>query len=176
MRFYSVLLLIIGLTACKSGHQLKKIEHFGTGILVVDKIDYAENIAIEKKVTKSCQLPEKLTTHIDKFAAKHYRQVLVNTDIATVPANTEVLRVKIVDITGIAKGIWSGEKYISIAGTLQKNGKNLGDFKGKCIPDNSVFGAYKGTCGIMQQCTKNLGEDIAKWLKHPARNAILGDY
>jgi len=175
MRFYYVLLLIIGLTACKSGHQLKKTEHFGTGILVVDKIDYIKGIAIDRKIIDKCQLPEKLTTHIDKFAAKHYGQVLVNTNIASVPTSTEVLKVKIVDISGNAKGTWSGAKYIAIAGTLQKNGEILGDFKDKCVSDSSVFGVYKGTCGIMQQCIKNLGKDVAKWLQHPAKNGVLGD-
>ena len=101
----------------------------------------------------------------------------MNTDLATVPANTEVLKVKIVEVMGGSGGAWSGGKFVSISGTLQKNGKILGDFKARRISGGGVFGGYKGTCSIMGRCVRTLGKDVAEWLQHhPAKNDVLGDY
>lgn len=175
-KHYFILLLIVGLAACNTAKQPKVVEKTGAGILVIDKIDFAKDTAVRRAVRNECRLPEKLTEFIDEYAGKHYAQVLVNTDLATVPANTEVLKVKITEIMGGSGGAWSGGKYVAISGILQKNGQIIGDFKARRISGGGVFGAYKGTCSIMGRCVKTLGKDVAEWLQDPAKNDVLGDY
>ncbi len=174
-KYFFVLLLIIGLTACVSTKQPKRVEKTGTGILVIDKIDFAKDIVALKRVVRDeCRLPEKLTKYIDKYAGKHYTQVLANIDLATVPADTEVLRVEIVEVIGDSEDAWSGRGFVAITGALQKNGKIFGDFKAKRIYEAGIFG-YKGICSIMGRCVKTLGKDVGEWLKDPAKNDVLGD-
>jgi len=169
--------LIIGLVACTSGRQPRFVEKSGTGILVIDEIVFAKKSAVRKAVRDECRLPEKLAEFIDEYAAEHYGHVLTNTDLATVPANTEVLKVKYVEVLGGAGGVWSGGKYISIAGVLKKNEIILGDFKARRTCGGGMFGAYKGTCSIMKGCLKALGKDVAEWLQHhPEKNDVLGEY
>jgi hypothetical protein len=176
-RIYLVVLLGLMLTACQSSrHQPKVVAYTGTGILVIDQIDFAENLPIRKSVREECRLPEKLTSFIDQFAAEHYSQILTNTDISTVPAGTRVLKIKITDVKGFAGGAWSGGKSVSIAGTLLKDGKVLGDFKARRVSGGGMFAEFKGTCSILGRCVKSLARDVAKWLKTPTRNAVLSDF
>ena len=81
------MLLGLMVTACQSSrHQSKIVEHTGTGILIIDQIDFTENLAVRKAVRDECRLSEKLTSFIDQFAAEHYSQILTNTDISTTPS------------------------------------------------------------------------------------------
>ncbi len=176
-KIYLVLLLGLLLTACQSSkHQSKVAEHTGTEILVIDQIDFAESPPVRKVVRDECRLPEKLTSFIDQFAAKYYSQILTNTDISTVPAGTQILKIKITDIKGFAGSAWSGDKSVSITGTLLKDDKVFGDFKARRVSGGGMFTEFKGTCSILGRCIKALGKDIAEWLKVPTRNTVLGDY
>lgn len=174
---YFMVLLILLLTACKATHQSSKIvEHTGTEILVIDKIDFAKDLPVRQAVRDECRLPEKLTSFIDQYAANQYSQILSNTDISTVPVGTQILKITITNVVGAKGGAWSGGKTVAIEGKLLKDGKILGDFKARRISGGGMFAAYKGTCSILGRCVKALGKDVAEWLKVPTKNAVLGDY
>ncbi len=171
------MLLGLMVAGCQSSrHQSKIVEHSGTDILVIDQIDFTENLAVRKAVRDECRLPEKLTSFIDQFAAEHYSQILTNTDISTVPDGTQVLKIKITDVKGFAGGAWSGGKSVSITGILLKDGKVLGDFKARRVSGGGMFAEFKGSCSIMGRCVKSLAKDVAKWLKTPTRNAVLSGF
>ncbi len=177
IKIYFIAVLSLLLVACQSSqHSSKLVEHTGTEILVIDEIEFAENLAIRQAVRDECRLPEKLTTFIDQFAAKYYSQILTNTDISTVPAGTQILKIKITDVKGFAGGAWSGGKSVTIVGTLLKDGKVLGDFKARRVSGGGMFAEFKGTCSILGRCVKALGKDVAEWLKTPTRNAVLSDF
>ncbi len=172
---YLFLLLTVGLTACGPAKQPKRVEKTGTGILVIDKITFTKDVASLKRVVRDeCHLPKKLTKYIDKYADKHYTQVLANIDLTTVPEDTTVLKVKIVEVRGDSVEAWSGKGFVAITGALQKNGKVFGDFKAKRKYKGGMFG-FKGVCSIMERCVKTLGKDVGEWLKDPVKSDVLGD-
>lgn len=177
---FLLLTLIPLIAACSNGSappvQSTKNEYLGNEILVIDKITISDKTIIRKAIREECQLEEKLIKFIDQYAAGQYAQILSNTDLTTVPNNTQILTIEIDQVMGSQGGGWTGTKGVMISGNLRKNQELLGSFKGRRLSGGGFFGTYKGTCAILGRCVKALGKDIAAWLKSPHADAIIGDY
>jgi len=121
----SLLLVLLGLVACNSGNtrksqHAKAAEYNGTGTLVLEPVKFANNASVRSTVRNDCHLTEKLEKFIDQYAADHYAQILTNTDIKSVPADTRILKVEIDNVRGGGGGAWSGGKSVAIKGTLSE--------------------------------------------------------
>lgn len=145
----------------------------GTGTLVIKPISFREEAVIRKAIRRECSLDGKLTTFIERYAAGQYGQIL--NDAAAAPAGAQILTIEIDQVRGEGGGAWSGPKEVVIKGHVSQDGKLLGDFRGRRYSGGGMFGAYKGTCAILARCVKALGNDVARWLRHPEPKAVLGD-
>lgn len=153
--------------------QAQSVQYSGTGTLVIKPITYQKGSYVRDAVKRECNLPGKLTQFIEDNAMGQYAKIITNSRSA--PAGAELLQIEIEQVQGGGGGAWSGGKWVLINGKLLKRGKVVGSFKARRYSGGGLFGAYKGTCGILGRCVKTLGSDIAGWLANPTHNAVLGD-
>lgn len=145
-----------------------------TGTLnLQDKAPYDKSVSVPLAVQAECGLEEKIVGFVQSSARGFDKVVLVND--AAKAGDGKSLAIKITGITGFGGGAWSGPKNLTIEGTLRENGKVTGTFRATRVSGGGAFGAYKGTCAILDRCAKALGTDVANWLANPIMDARLGD-
>ncbi len=87
----------------------------------------------------------------------------------------KALQLTISRILAPGGGAWSGPKSVTIEGVLWSGGKSLGSFTAERRTGNGGFFGSRGTCGMLERDAKEIGEDIAEWMKAPTAKARLGD-
>jgi hypothetical protein len=66
-------------------------------------------------------------------------------------------------------------KSMAVKGKLYEGGQVIGNFKDRRISMGGALGQFKSSCSVLTRITKEIGEDVATWLKEPGKNAKLGD-
>ena len=132
-------------------------------------IPFSEGSQIADKIRSECQLQ----TSVPHFLDQSSRQVtLVDGDPGKAGL---VLDLSIEAVYAPGGGAWSGPKWMTVVGTLRKNGRKVANFSAKRLSGGGMFAGSKGTCAIVGRCAKALGSDIATWLEKPEDGAHLGD-
>jgi hypothetical protein len=134
---------------------------------------YDKSVSVPPAVQAECGLEGKIVGYVQSSARGFDKIVLVPD--ATKAGAGKSLVMKIAGISGVGGGAWSGPKNLTIEGTLRENGQVTGTFRATRFSGGGAFGAYKGTCAILDRCAKTLGTDVATWLANPIMNARLGD-
>ncbi len=141
--------------------------------LVILPVAFKSGIRMHDAIRNECMLPEKLSGFIRDNALSHYENIVV--DGSGKPRGADVLAIEITDLRGPKGGGWSGPKYVTVQGSLKRNGRVIGDFQGKRTSMGGAFGVFKRTCDILGRCTKTLGADISTWLQNPGKNSTIGE-
>lgn len=144
-------------------------------ISISESIAYARDSGATTRVMNECIIDRQLPDFIESYAG--------NIDIAVVQKNGrvssknkgKVLVMEFSDIIGTGGGAWSGSKSVTVKGELFENKKMIGSFKARRVSGGGFWGAYKGTCSILERCVNTLGKDISIWLSSPTMNARLGN-
>lgn len=122
---------------------------------------YADGVGTDEVRTK-CDWNSKLSEEI-----AHYAETPVSiTDMDVSQLSGKVLVMRIVNVHAIGGGGFTGPKWAAVHGELRDNGKLMGSFDAH---QNSSVGLT--TCGALDHLAKELGDDIADWLKDPTLNA-----
>lgn len=174
-----ILFLITNITACSFGHKKnidKTLGHTGQGILVIEAVVFDKDTVVNSVVRQECQLTKKLTVLIDKNASAQYAQILTNTNLATVPAETHILNIVINGVNTGDDELWGGDSGITLKGVLKQKGVVLGDFSAGRASAKGMFDGFKNPCSILIHSIKALSKDVAGWLENPVSGAILGNY
>ena len=138
---------------------------------ILKSAHYDKDAAVPAAVKAECDLETKIPNYV--FAqAKGEIQGLT---FADKPGAGRTLSMTIKSVAGAGGGAWSGPKQVTIEGKLMEQKKVVGSFVATRFSGGGAFGAYKGTCKILDRCAKALGKDVAGWLLEPTMNARLGD-
>jgi len=138
-------------------------------VKVKTPVPYAKSVSVRPQVKEQCKLGEKLAS----FLAESNSEVeLVE---GTLGSSGSVLAMEITEVHASGGGAFSGPKWMTVKGTLKKNGRAVSRFRAKRFSTGGAFAAFKGTCSIIGRCTKALGRDIGAWLQDPKDGALLGD-
>jgi hypothetical protein len=122
---------------------------------------YADGVGTDEVRTK-CDWNSKLSEEI-----AHYAETPVSiTDKDVSQLGGKVLVMKIVHVHAIGGGGLTGPKWAIVQGELRDNGKLIGSFEA-----NQHSSAGLTMCGSLDHLAKELGDDIADWLKDPTMNA-----
>jgi hypothetical protein len=148
----------------------------GPAVSVAKRIIYGKSSNVPEKVKAECTLDTKLPTYIQSFASDADIAVNLKEGALNKKAKGRVLNVEFSNVVGAGGGAWSGAKYVAVKGELFENGKKIGSFNGRRTSGGGFFGAYKGTCKILDRCVKALGKDIALWMIDPTMDAMLGEF
>ncbi|MEJ2621541.1 MAG: hypothetical protein P8163_15135 [Candidatus Thiodiazotropha sp.] len=148
----------------------------GPAVSVTKRITYAENSNVPDKVKAECTLDTQLPAYIKTFAADSDIAVNLKDGAVNKNAKGRVLNVEFSNVVGAGGGAWSGAKFVAVKGELFEDGKIIGSFNGRRTSGGGFFGAYKGTCKILDRCVKALGKDIALWMIDPTMDAMIGEF
>jgi len=136
-------------------------------------LPFAEGSGASSEVKSDCKLESKLPKFI-RSAAKRDVTVTVTTEPLD-DVDGKVLYIEFTHVLGTGGGAWSGPKAVTVNGELREAGEVIGSFTSTRYSTGGAFGGFKGTCSILGRCVKAMGSDIAKWLKNPTMDALLGD-
>ncbi|MCG8488906.1 MAG: hypothetical protein MI756_15635 [Chromatiales bacterium] len=148
----------------------------GTAVSVAKRINYGKHSNVPDKVKAECTLDTQLPAYIKTFAGESDIAVKLKDGAVNKKAKGRVLNVEFSNVVGAGGGAWSGAKFVAVKGELFENGKKIGSFNGRRTSGGGFFGAYKGTCKILDRCVKALGKDIAVWMIDPSMDAMLGEF
>ncbi|PCJ57458.1 MAG: hypothetical protein COA79_15620 [Planctomycetota bacterium] len=141
--------------------------------LIIKEVKFSKEVVISKAVQEECNLKKSLVKFIKKTAAPQYTKVLTNATSDT--QNSHILTIEISQVVAGGGGLWSGSKSVMIKGTLTQDGTQLGSFKGFRYSSGGAWGAYKGTCVILNRCVRTLAKDVTQWLANPTVGARIGN-
>jgi hypothetical protein len=142
-------------------------------VKVLRTVPYAEGAFVRPEVRSQCPVPTQLPEFLRDYAAKNGIDVQL---VDALPTNgtDRVLQLEIAE-TVEQGNAWTGRyKGLVITGKLVQGGQELGSFRGRRTTTGGAFGGYKGNCAFFSRCAKTLGNDVARWLKAPTPNAMLG--
>ncbi len=143
-------------------------------IQVARSIPYAEEAEIAGKIMRECKLQTQLPEYIKIFGAKHGHSIEL-VDALDEASEGKVLVVEIRDAVSEGNAFLGHHKSTSARGKLLENGVEVANFKVRRNSMGGAFAGYKGSCSVLGRTVKIMGEDIAKWLAAPSKDALLGD-
>lgn len=143
-------------------------------IQVARSIPYAEDAEIAGKIMRECKLQTQLPEFIKIFGTKHGHSIELVDDLDEA-SEGKVLVVEIRDAVSVGNAFVGHRKSTSARGKLLENGVEVANFKVVRNSMGGAFAGYKGSCSVLGRTVKIMGEDIAKWLAAPSKDALLGD-
>jgi len=179
-----VLLTILLFSACQSNRgnysspnptQPTTVISLAPGPISINSlIPYQNENAIQINIRQECNLGQQLSEYITSHAGEQGIAIhRVNQINPKGPGN--VLVIEITNAISMGNAFIGHSKATSVQGKLYENGTLKGGFTGGRRSMGGVFAGFKGSCSVLDRTVKVLGEDIARWLKHPTDNARLGD-
>ena len=145
--------------------------HAATTLLEVP-VTYHPNADVVAKVKEECQIESMLANRVGTMMAK-----LNKTGNGTTPAGVEIpdsalLRLQITHVLGVGGGAWSGPKAITVTAELLENGKLVRQTKINRWSVGGVWGAFKGTCTILDRSAIAIAKDMARWVRNPGYQIV----
>ncbi len=143
-------------------------------IQLARSIPYAEDAEIAGKILRECKLQTQLAEFIKVFGTKHGHSIEL-VDAVDEASEGKVLVIEIRDAVSEGNAFLGHHKSTSARGKLLDNGVEIANFRVRRNSMGGAFAGYKGSCSVLGRTVKIMGEDIAKWLTAPSRDALLGD-
>ncbi len=143
-------------------------------IQLARSIPYAEDAEIAGKILRECKLQTQLAEFIKVFGTKHGHSIEL-VEAVDEASEGKVLVIEIRDAVSEGNAFLGHHKSTSARGKLLDNGVEIANFRVRRNSMGGAFAGYKGSCSVLGRTVKIMGEDIAKWLTAPSRDALLGD-
>lgn len=143
-------------------------------VTIQQKIPFNEDAEVAGAVKRECQLEEHLSEYVAKFGNDGGLKVETAADVSPGSAN-HVLMMEITGAVSDGNAFMGHHKSMSVKGKLYDGGQLVASFKAKRNSMGGAFAGFKGNCSVLDRTSKELGEDIAKWLAQPKMDAMLGD-
>jgi len=127
-------------------------------------VQFAPGTFAPQAVRNECELERHLVDDASTQITKGYGRV----ELASVGddvGNDKVVKITITNAWGAGGGAWSGPKSLQVLAELQQGGATLSSAS---FRRSTSVGLMRGTCGMFHKVTKELGEDVADWLKSGA--------
>ena len=135
-------------------------------------VTYHPNADVVPKVKEECQIENLLANRVGAMMAK-----INKTGNGTTPAGVELpdsalLRLQITHVLGVGGGAWSGPKAITVTAELLENGKLMRQTKINRWSVGGVWGAFRGTCSILDRSAIAIAKDMARWVRNPGYQIV----
>lgn len=128
------------------------------------------NAPITESVRRDCAVEVKVGEHVFAKVSEKIPGAVPLADPRKAGSD-RLLKLTIVNVTGVGGGAWSGSKSITVRADLEQNSKVHATKMLTRQSGGGAFGGMKGTCSIMERIAAALGNDVAAWV--PAGLALL---
>ncbi|HZX33579.1 MAG TPA: hypothetical protein VFF03_19665 [Rhodocyclaceae bacterium] len=135
-------------------------------------VTYHPNAGVVESVRSECQLEDMLATRVGNALRRINSGGNGTIEAGTDPADSQVIRLQITHVLGIGGGAWTGPKAITVSAELLENGKVLRQTKINRWTTGGVFGAFKGTCSILERSADAIGKDLVRWARNPSYKIV----
>jgi len=136
-------------------------------VLLETPVTYASGASVVERVKDECHIDDMLTRRVGEALARLNRTGDGTIDANRTAGDAQVLRLQITYVMGVGGGAWTGPKAISVSADLIDNGKVVRHTKFKRWSVGGVWGAFKGTCSILDRTTVVIGKDLRRWVHNP---------
>ncbi|MFM0072238.1 hypothetical protein PQQ86_13810 [Paraburkholderia sediminicola] len=82
--------------------------------------------------------------------------------------DAKILRLQISHVLGVCGGAWSGPKATTVSAGLIEDGKVIRHTKINRWSVGGVWGAFKGSCSILDRTTIVINKDLSRWVRDPS--------
>lgn len=135
-------------------------------------VTYHPQAGVVATVKDECQIETMLANRVGAMMVK-----LNKTGTGTTPAGVEVpdsalLRLQITHVLGVGGGAWTGPKAITLSAELLENGKVVRQTKINRWSVGGVWGAFKGTCTILDRSAIAISKDLYRWVRNPSYTIV----
>ncbi|MDG2527092.1 hypothetical protein P6166_17200 [Stenotrophomonas sp. HITSZ_GD] len=143
-------------------------------VSMLNPVPYADGSIIAGKIKSECKIEVQLAEAIKREAAAVGREVaFVPAPLSDVPG--EALKLEIADAVSDGNAWIGHHKSVTVRGALLRDGAQVATFVARRNSRGGMWGAYKGSCSVLDRTVNAVGEDIAAWLAAPKDGATLGD-
>ncbi|QNB13557.1 hypothetical protein G5S35_18230 [Paraburkholderia tropica] len=139
-----------------------------TPVLLETPVNYAPDASVVEQIKNECHIEDMLTQHVSKVLRK-----INHGGDGTIAAQTDagdarILRLQITHVLGVGGGAWSGPKATTVSADLIENGKVVRHTKINRWSVGGVWGAFKGSCSILDRTTIVISKDLSRWVRDPS--------
>jgi hypothetical protein len=137
---------------------------------------YDKGATIDAKVKEECRIESRISYFVKENTLGKFDVVF--SAALNDAGNNKALSLVILSVEGAGGGVWTGAKGMTVRGTLRGNGKVIGSFDAKRLSGGGGYWSrkkFQGTCELFENSAKEIGEDVASWLKQPSMDAKLGE-
>ena len=137
---------------------------------------FSEGHDIRSNIINECtNLGTKLSSFTHSYANDRGIDIILDDQISTT-AKGQYLQIEISHAISRGNAFTGHSKFVTIKGTLWRNGEAVASFDGQRSSMGGFMGNYKGSCAVLGRCVKTLGKDIAAWLESsPSGDSSIGE-
>ncbi|WP_244145336.1 hypothetical protein [Paraburkholderia mimosarum] len=137
-------------------------------VLLETPVTYAPDAGVVQKIKDECHIEDMLTRHVGTALRK-----INKTGDGTIASEADagdakVLRLQITHVLGVGGGAWSGPKATTVSADLIEGGKVTRHTKINRWSVGGVWGAFKGSCSILDRTTIVISKDLSRWVRDPS--------
>lgn len=129
---------------------------------------YAPGSAVVELVKTECRIEDMLANHVGDVLRKRNKGGPGTVEVGADPNGAKVLKIRISHVLGIGGGAWTGPKAITVMADLVEDGKVVRHIKVNRWSVGGFWGAFKGTCSILDRSAIVIAKDIARWVRDPS--------
>ncbi|CAB3742290.1 hypothetical protein LMG24238_06860 [Paraburkholderia sediminicola] len=137
-------------------------------VLLETPVTYAPDASVVDQIKNECHIEDMLTNHVGEVLRKLNRGGDGTIASQTDAGDAKILRLQITHVLGVGGGAWSGPKATTVSADLIEDGKVIRHTKINRWSVGGVWGAFKGSCSILDRTTIVISKDLSRWVRDPS--------
>ena len=137
-------------------------------VVLETPITYAPGAEVVERVKTECHIEDMLANHVGEVLRKRNKGSAGTIESGVDPSGAKVLKLQISHVLGIGGGAWTGPKAITVMADLVEDGKVVRHTKVNRWSVGGFWGAFKGTCSILDRSAIVIAKDMARWVRDPS--------
>ena len=137
-------------------------------VLLETPVTYAPDASVVDQIKNECHIEDMLTNHVGEVLRKINRTGDGTIASQADAGGAKILRLQITHVLGVGGGAWSGPKATTVSADLIEDGKVIRHTKINRWSVGGMWGAFKGSCSILDRTTIVISKDLSRWVRDPS--------
>nr|WP_315596049.1 hypothetical protein [uncultured Cupriavidus sp.] len=137
-------------------------------VVLETPVTYAPGSEVVERVKTECHIEDMLANRVGDILRKRNKGGTGTVAVGADASGSQVLRLQISHVLGIGGGAWTGPKALTVIAELVEDGKVVRNTKVNRWSIGGFWGAFKGTCSILDRSAIVIAKDMARWVRDPS--------